>query len=217
MENGGEEDEEKLGPPRIRFVQISDLCLAQNPWNFVPLLANAFQSMVFRYQDMAEKVFEESHLFDTVVIRPGDLVDEERPDGVSLQVDSSDSIPNPAIVGREDVAALAVASTLVPARHFARPNKRGPKPTLPNLIFVAIPVYLMLAVFVTSLLRNASGLAGGNYGARVSQVMPAGVAARLSSCSAFLWSWLTRIVGRVAPWMLRWKYRAVTGAEYISI
>uniref|UniRef100_A0A6U3A8A9 NAD(P)-binding domain-containing protein n=1 Tax=Entomoneis paludosa TaxID=265537 RepID=A0A6U3A8A9_9STRA len=314
-EDGSEEEEEdKLDPPRIRFVRISDLCVTQQPWNFVPLLTNVFHSMAFRYHDMAEKALEESRLLDTVVIRPGDLVEDERPDGVSLQVDSAESIPHPSIVGREDVAALAVASTLLPAHHFARPSKQRPKSTLSNDlrlrrigkspllapstsppyhctlglrwtgdaiamqpfpaqglasdgheeakqglrkalkedrrkrddgtivmlkqddakrknlqpllkerklkpygVFVAIPVYLMMAVFVTTLLRNASLLVGGNYVDRLSQIIPSGVATRFSASSAFLWTWLTRVVGRVAPWMLGWKYRAISGAKYITI
>ena len=41
-----QEEESRVGPPRIRFIRISDLCLDQKPWHFVPLLANAFHSMV---------------------------------------------------------------------------------------------------------------------------------------------------------------------------
>ena len=64
--------------PRIRFVRISDLCVTQKPWDFVPLVTNALHSMVFRYQDMTERLLEESKVLDTVILRPGDLVDEER-------------------------------------------------------------------------------------------------------------------------------------------
>lgn len=64
--------------PRIRFVRISDLCVTQQPWGFIPLVTNALQSMVFRYQDMTERLLEESKVLDTVILRPGDLVDEER-------------------------------------------------------------------------------------------------------------------------------------------
>jgi hypothetical protein len=76
-------------------------------------LTNLFHSMVFRYQDMAEKAMESSPLVDTVTIRPGDLVDDERDVATtSLQVDCRGSVPCPARVGREDVAALAVSAAL---------------------------------------------------------------------------------------------------------
>lgn len=99
--------------PRIRFVRISDLCVAQQPWHLIPVLTNAMHSMVFRYQDMAEKILEASNVIETVVLRPGDLVDEERDvNTTSLQVGVDGSVPGPARVGRDDVAALAVAAAL---------------------------------------------------------------------------------------------------------
>lgn len=64
--------------PRIRFVRVSDLCVTQKPWELVPLVTNALHSMVFRYHDMTERILEESKVLDTVILRPGDLVDEER-------------------------------------------------------------------------------------------------------------------------------------------
>lgn len=63
---------------RIRFIRISDLCLSKQPWSFVPLVTNVIQSMVFRYQDMTERLIEESAVVDTIILRPGDLTDEER-------------------------------------------------------------------------------------------------------------------------------------------
>ena len=67
---------------------------------------------------MADHVLEETKLLDTVVIRPGDLVDDERPDGASVQVQASHLIETPARVGREDAAALTVATALLPSRFF---------------------------------------------------------------------------------------------------
>lgn len=96
---------------RIRFVRISDLCVAQQPWYFIPLITNIMHSLVFRYHDMAERLLESSPHIDTFVIRPGDLCDDERNvTTTALQVDSSGSLPLPSRVGREDVAALAIAS-----------------------------------------------------------------------------------------------------------
>lgn len=74
-----EDDEEQPKEiPRIRFVRVSDLCVAHRPWAFIPMITNAFHSMVFRYQDMTERLLEESKVLDTVILRPGDLVDDER-------------------------------------------------------------------------------------------------------------------------------------------
>ena len=81
MEALAEEDDSDSESPevqRIRFIRMSDLCVTQKPWEFVPLLTNILQSMVFRYQDMTERLLEESKVLETVILRPGDLVDEER-------------------------------------------------------------------------------------------------------------------------------------------
>ncbi|CAB9509928.1 expressed unknown protein [Seminavis robusta] len=99
--------------PKIRYIRVSDNCLCQPVWEMVPLLTNIFRSNVFRYHDMAERLLESSTLIDTVILRPGDLVDNERDVNTThIQVDPSGDIPAPAIVGREDVASLAVASAL---------------------------------------------------------------------------------------------------------
>mmetsp|Transcript_16979 Transcript_16979/g.41381 ORF Transcript_16979/g.41381 Transcript_16979/m.41381 type:complete len:571 (-) Transcript_16979:95-1807(-) len=109
-----EDDEKNKDPvvvPKIRFIRISDLCVGQKPWNFVPLVTNMMQSVVFRYQEMAERMLDQSTLLETIILRPGDLVDEERDvNTTTLQVSASGVVPNPARVGREDVAALAVAA-----------------------------------------------------------------------------------------------------------
>ncbi|GAX13417.1 hypothetical protein FisN_34Lh016 [Fistulifera solaris] len=105
-------------PSRIRFVRISDLCLQQQPWHFVPLLTNIMHSMVFRYQDMTEQLLQSCNLIDTIILRPGDLSDDERNvNTTGLQVDPSGRLPSPSRVGREDVASLAVSSAL-----FRLPN-----------------------------------------------------------------------------------------------
>lgn len=81
----------KNAPPRrIRFVRLSDLAVTQQPWHVVPLLTNALRSMVFRYHEMADDLVVRSRLLDTVIVRAGDLVDEERDEdevGVQVQVD----------------------------------------------------------------------------------------------------------------------------------
>jgi hypothetical protein len=67
-----------ISVPKIRFIRISDLCVGHKPWGFVPLITNVFQSVIFRYQEMAEQLLDQSTMVETVVLRPGDLVDEER-------------------------------------------------------------------------------------------------------------------------------------------
>lgn len=110
--------------PRIRFIRISDLCVAHKPWSFVPLLTNVLHSLVFRYQDMAERLLAQSSLIETVTIRPGDLVDDERDaSSTSLQVDISGRVSSPARVGREDVAALAVAATFFDSNDHVSPKR----------------------------------------------------------------------------------------------
>jgi hypothetical protein len=99
--------------PRIRLIRISDLCVVQSPWYLVPIVTNMLRSMVLRYQELAEKAMEASTVIDTVTLRPGDLVNDERDiTTTTLQVASCGSVPCPARVGREDVAALAVAAAL---------------------------------------------------------------------------------------------------------
>lgn len=64
--------------PKIRFIRISDLCVGYRPWRLVPLVTNAFQSVVFRYYEMAENLLAHCGALETIVLRPGDLIDEER-------------------------------------------------------------------------------------------------------------------------------------------
>ena len=107
--------------PKIRFVRISDLCVAHKPWGLVSVLTNILHSLVFRYQEMTEELLKHSLLLDTVVIRPGDLVDDERETGTTnLQVDPTGTVPLPSRIGRDDVAALAVESALFDSREMSQ-------------------------------------------------------------------------------------------------
>jgi hypothetical protein len=104
-------DMEEIFVPKIRFIRISDLCVSHNPWDIVPLVTNIIHSVVFRYQEMAERILEESNVVETVILRPGDLVDDERDSNTtSVQVSASGKVPGPSRIGREDVASLAVAA-----------------------------------------------------------------------------------------------------------
>lgn len=125
-------DVEEIFVPRIRFIRISDLCVSHQPWDFVPLVTNTMRSVVFRYQEMAERLLEDSPLLDTVILRPGDLVDEERDVNTTwIQVSSSGKVPSPARVGREDVASLVVAAATFMVQNKTQVNgKEGAKRAL---------------------------------------------------------------------------------------
>ena len=72
------------GVDKIRIVRISDLCVANPAWDFLTVLTNIGRSIVFRYQDRCEKILDDSKLVDTIVLRPGDLKDEERVSSIKL-------------------------------------------------------------------------------------------------------------------------------------
>jgi hypothetical protein len=63
---------------RIRIVRITDHCLANPAWDVVNVLTNVFRSLVFRYQEKCEKLLSKSDLVDSIVLRPGDLLDDLR-------------------------------------------------------------------------------------------------------------------------------------------
>ena len=73
-----ENDSSPISVPKIRFIRISDLSVGQKPWHLVPLMTNVVQSVIFRYHEMADQLLEASSRVETIVLRPGDLVDDER-------------------------------------------------------------------------------------------------------------------------------------------
>ncbi|GKZ01446.1 hypothetical protein MPSEU_001095300 [Mayamaea pseudoterrestris] len=113
---------------RLRFVRISDLSVARAPWHLVPLFTNMLHSMVLRYQEMAEQTMHASPWVETIVLRPGDLVSwnyngadidydeddmgERDVNTTAIQVGIHGRVPEPSRIGRDDVAALAVAAAL---------------------------------------------------------------------------------------------------------
>ena len=111
--------------PRIRLVRISDLCVAQPPWYLIPILINIFHSMIFRYHFMADQLLERCSHLDTIAIRPGDIVDDERDAATtSIQVNPSGSVPYPARISRDDTAEVVVAAALWNNRnHLGRNDK----------------------------------------------------------------------------------------------
>jgi hypothetical protein len=75
-DNNEEVDEKKV--EKLRIVRISDHCLAHQAWHIVNVITNIFRSMVFKYQEKCEKLLSSSKLVDTIILRPGDLVDDIR-------------------------------------------------------------------------------------------------------------------------------------------
>lgn len=98
---------------RIRFIRISDLCVTQPTYGFVTVFTNIVRSLVFREQFRGEHILQKTKEIDTIILRPGDLTDEIRnTTTTSLQVNCDGILPQPALVGRDDVAALAVSAAL---------------------------------------------------------------------------------------------------------
>ncbi|KAG7363372.1 NADPH-binding protein [Nitzschia inconspicua] len=116
-------DLDEIYVPKIRFIRVSDLYVHRNPWNIVVLGTNVFRSCVIRYQEMAERMLQESSVVETVILRPGDLVDDERDvNTTSVQVSATGRVDSPSRIGREDVATLVVASAT-----FATQNRTDEK------------------------------------------------------------------------------------------
>jgi len=77
-DNNSNKDGKVISVPKIRFIRISDLSVGQKPWNLGPLVTNMVQSVIFRYHEMADQLLEASSRVETIVLRPGDLVDDDR-------------------------------------------------------------------------------------------------------------------------------------------
>ena len=98
---------------RMKFIRISHVMVGRNPFRIRNILMNILWSQVSRYERMGEMVLEDSALVDTIILRPGDMTDEERnTNTTSLQLCVDGTVPSPSIVGREDVADLAAILAL---------------------------------------------------------------------------------------------------------
>jgi hypothetical protein len=110
-DNNEEVDEKKV--EKLRIVRISDHCLAHQAWHIVNVITNIFRSMVFKYQEKCEKLLSSSKLVDTIILRPGDLVDDIRNETTTtMSVDIDGKLPGPVYVGRDDVASLATLAAI---------------------------------------------------------------------------------------------------------
>ena len=97
---------------RIKFIRVGNLMVRRNSFSPLTLLTNTFWSQLSRYEYMAENLMEKS-VVDTIILRPGDLTDAERNiNHTSLQLCVDGKVPSPSLVGREDVADIAVVAAL---------------------------------------------------------------------------------------------------------
>jgi len=109
----GQASPQHLLQDKIKIIRITDLAVTNKPYGFDTIVTNLVRSLIFRYQQMSENILRMSRIVDTVVLRPGDLIQEERnTTTTSLQVSSTGEVPRPAKVSRSDVAAVAVAAAL---------------------------------------------------------------------------------------------------------
>mmetsp|Transcript_17424 Transcript_17424/g.37625 ORF Transcript_17424/g.37625 Transcript_17424/m.37625 type:complete len:706 (-) Transcript_17424:31-2148(-) len=98
---------------RIKFIRISHLMVGHSPFRIWNVLTNIFWSQLSKFELMGEMLMEASTLVDTIVLRPGDLTDEKRnANHTSLQLCIDGTVESPSLVGREDVADLAVVAAL---------------------------------------------------------------------------------------------------------
>ena len=98
---------------RIKFIRISDVNMGRNPWRLGNILTNVFGSTVMRYEDMLDRMLKKSTLVDTVVLRVGEIVKEDRNmNNTSLQLSTGGVVPSPSVVGIDDVSELAAVTSL---------------------------------------------------------------------------------------------------------
>jgi len=98
---------------RIKFIRISHLMVGRNPFRPWNVITNILWSQLSRFELMGELAMEESRIVDTIVLRPGELTDDERNlNHTSLQLCIDGKVSYPSMVGSEDVADLVVVSAL---------------------------------------------------------------------------------------------------------
>ncbi|KAL7445146.1 hypothetical protein ACHAXH_007814 [Discostella pseudostelligera] len=98
---------------RIKFIRISHVMVGHSPFRVWNCLTNIFWSQLSRFELLGEMLMESSKLVDTIVLRPGYLTDEERNlNHTSLQLRIDGKVQSPSLVGRDDVADVAVVAAL---------------------------------------------------------------------------------------------------------
>lgn len=100
---------------RIKFIRISHSIVGRNPFRLLSIFYNVFRSQMTRFEFLGEKLLTETKLIDTIILRPGEVTDIERDrNNTSLQlcIDGNVPTPNLGLVGRDDIADLAVVAAL---------------------------------------------------------------------------------------------------------
>jgi len=94
-----------------KIIRLTDLYTGLAPYSFISIVANTVRSMVFRYHALAEQSLRANCTVPSVILRPGDLVNYQRNTETTwLQVHPSGVLPSPSIIGRDDVASLAISA-----------------------------------------------------------------------------------------------------------
>eukprot|EP00986_Skeletonema_menzelii_P012253 scaffold6677_cov155-Skeletonema_menzelii.AAC.22 len=100
---------------RIKFIRVSHSNVGRNPFRIGSIVNNVFRSSVTRFELLGEQLLEKSRLIDTIILRPGEVTDIERDSNfTSLQLCIDGDVPSPnlGLVGRDDIADLAVVAAL---------------------------------------------------------------------------------------------------------
>ena len=101
---------------RIKFIRISHSMVGRNPFRLVSILTNVLRSQVTRFEFLGEQLLSKSRLIDTIILRPGEEVTDIERDSnsTSLQLCIDGDVPSPnlGLVGRDDIADLAVVAAL---------------------------------------------------------------------------------------------------------
>jgi hypothetical protein len=94
-----------------RIIRMTDLYAGLPPYSFISVVANTMRSMTFRYHAMAEQALRTNCTVPSIILRPGDLINYQRNTQTTwLQIHPSGVLPSPSIIGRDDVATIAIAA-----------------------------------------------------------------------------------------------------------
>ena len=96
-----------------RFVRVTGMSVGYPPAHIIAVMLNAVLSMTIRWQRLGETAIRRSGL-EYATIRPGNLLDEPRPDGAVVLVGHGGAHVPAGKVSRDDVAECVVCGTFAP-------------------------------------------------------------------------------------------------------
>ena len=96
-----------------RFVRVTGMSVGYPPAHIIAVMLNAVLSMTIRWQRLGETAIRESGL-EYATIRPGNLLDEPRPEGAVVLVGHGGAHVPAGKVSRDDVAECVVCGTFAP-------------------------------------------------------------------------------------------------------